>query len=180
MNFDQYTKRSLEAIQLMQNLAGEYGNQQLEQCHLLLALLRQEEGLTPQLLRNMGLTPESLEAAARSMVEKLPKVSGGTAADRMYLSSDLDKTLRSAQEQSKAMKDDYVSVEHLFLALLDTANRELKNLFSTYRITREDCLKALQAIRGNQRVTTDSPEGTYDALNKYGTDLVKRARRWTR
>ncbi len=176
MNFDQYTKRSLEAIQLMQNLAGEYGNQQLEQCHLLLALLRQEEGLTPQLLRNMGVTPESLEAAARSMVEKLPKVSGGAAADRMYLSADLDKTLRSAQEQSKAMKDDYVSVEHLFLALLDTANRELKNLFSTYRITREDCLKALQAIRGNQRVTTDSPEGTYDALNKYGTDLVKRAR----
>ena len=179
MNFDQYTKRSLEAIQLMQNLAGEYGNQQLEQCHLLLALLRQEEGLTPQLLRNMGLTPESLEAAARSMVEKLPKVSGGAAADRMYLSADLDKTLRSAQEQSKAMKDDYVSVEHLFLALLDTANRELKNLFSTYRITREDCLKALQAIRGNQRVTTDSPEGTYDALNKYGTDLVKRARTQT-
>ena len=176
MNFDQYTKRSLEAIQLMQNLAGEYGNQQLEQCHLLLALLQQDEGLTPQLLRNMGVTPESLEAAARSMVEKLPKVSGGTAADRMYLSSDLDKTLRSAQEQSKAMKDDYVSVEHLFLALLDTANRDLKNLFSTYRITREDCLKALQAIRGNQRVTTDSPEGTYDALNKYGTDLVKRAR----
>ena len=176
MNFDQYTKRSLEAIQLMQNLAGEYGNQQLEQCHLLLALLRQDEGLTPQLLRNMGVTPESLEAAARSMVEKLPKVSGGAAADRMYLSADLDKTLRSAQEQSKAMKDDYVSVEHLFLALLDTANRELKNLFSTYRITREDCLKALQAIRGNQRVTTDSPEGTYDALNKYGTDLVKRAR----
>ena len=176
MNFDQYTKRSLEAIQLMQNLAGEYGNQQLEQCHLLLALLRQEEGLTPQLLRNMGVTPESLEAAARSMVEKLPKVSGGAAADRMYLSADLDKTLRSAQEQSKAMKDDYVSVEHLFLALLDTANRELKNLFSTYRINREDCLKALQAIRGNQRVTTDSPEGTYDALNKYGTDLVKRAR----
>ena len=176
MNFDQYTKRSLEAIQLMQNLAGEYGNQQLEQCHLLLALLRQEEGLTPQLLRNMGLTPESLEAAARSMVEKLPKVSGGAAADRMYLSADLDKTLRSAQEQSKAMKDDYVSVEHLFLALLDTANRELKNLFSTYRINREDCLKALQSIRGNQRVTTDSPEGTYDALNKYGTDLVKRAR----
>ena len=176
MNFDQYTKRSLEAIQLMQNLAGEYGNQQLEQCHLLLALLRQEEGLTPQLLQNMGITPESLEAAARSMVEKLPKVSGGAAADRMYLSADLDKTLRSAQEQSKAMKDDYVSVEHLFLALLDTANRELKNLFSTYRITREDCLKALQAIRGNQRVTTDSPEGTYDALNKYGTDLVKRAR----
>ena len=176
MNFDQYTKRSLEAIQLMQNLAGEYGNQQLEQCHLLLALLRQEEGLTPQLLRNMGVTPESLDSAARSMVEKLPKVSGGAAADRMYLSADLDKTLRSAQEQSKAMKDDYVSVEHLFLALLDTANRELKNLFSTYRITREDCLKALQAIRGNQRVTTDSPEGTYDALNKYGTDLVKRAR----
>ena len=176
MNFDQYTKRSLEAIQLMQNLAGEYGNQQLEQCHLLLALLRQEEGLTPQLLRNMGVTPESLEAAARSMVEKLPKVSGGAAADRMYLSADLDKTLRSAQEQSKAMKDDYVSVEHLFLALLDTANRELKNLFSTYRINREDCLKALQSIRGNQRVTTDSPEGTYDALNKYGTDLVKRAR----
>ena len=176
MNFDQYTKRSLEAIQLMQNLAGEYGNQQLEQCHLLLALLRQEEGLTPQLLRNMGITPESLDSAARSMVEKLPKVSGGAAADRMYLSADLDKTLRSAQEQSKAMKDDYVSVEHLFLALLDTANRELKNLFSTYRITREDCLKALQAIRGNQRVTTDSPEGTYDALNKYGTDLVKRAR----
>ena len=176
MNFDQYTKRSLEAIQLMQNLAGEYGNQQLEQCHLLLALLRQDEGLTPQLLRNMGVTPESLDSAARSMVEKLPKVSGGAAADRMYLSADLDKTLRSAQEQSKAMKDDYVSVEHLFLALLDTANRELKNLFSTYRITREDCLKALQAIRGNQRVTTDSPEGTYDALNKYGTDLVKRAR----
>ena len=176
MNFNQYTQKSLEAVQSAQNLAVQNSHQQLEQVHLLLALLRQEGGLIPQLLRKMNVTVESLAAAAAAQLRKIPSVKTSREADRFYISADVDATFNAAEEQAKAMKDEFVSVEHLFLALLETARGDVKSLFETYRITKENALKALQAVRGNQRVTSDSPEGTYDALEKYGTDLVKRAR----
>ena len=176
MNFKNYTQKSLEAAQSAQNLAVQNSHQQLEQIHLLLALLYQDGGLIPQLLRKMDITLESLEAAAQTELRKIPAVTGSREADRFYITADLDSTFSAAEEQAKNMKDEFVSVEHLFLALLDTAKGGVKTLLETYRITKEGCLKALQTIRGNQRVTSDSPESTYDALEKYGTDLVKRAR----
>ncbi len=177
MNANQFTQKSLEAIQSAQDLAQEYGSPQIEQCHLLYALLEQENGLVPQLLTHMGLTLPSFEAAVKDQVEKLPKVSsGGRQAGRVYVSADFDKTLQKSEGVAKDMKDEYVSVEHLLLALADTAGRELKDLFRTYRVTREGILQALSQVRGNQRVTSDNPEETYDALKKYGTDLVERAR----
>ena len=176
MNFGNYTQKSLEAIRNAQQIAVEHNNQQLEQVHILLALLQQADGLIPQLLRKMDVSVESLEAAAVAAVNRLPKVTGSREADRFYISADSDKAFQAADSQAKAMKDEYISVEHLLLGLIDSAEGEVKALFSAYRITKEQCLKALQSVRGNQRVTSDSPEGTYDALGKYGTDLVKRAR----
>ena len=176
MNFNTYTQKSLEAVQSAQNLAVSHHHQQLEQIHLFLALLRQENSLTSQLLRKMEITIESLDAAAGVELRKLPAVTGSREADRFYISTDMDITFHAAEAQAKQMKDEYVSVEHLFLGLLDTARGDVKTLFETYRITKERVLQALQSVRGNQRVTSDSPEGTYDALEKYGTDLVKRAR----
>ena len=176
MNFNNYTQKSLEAVQSAQNLAVQNSHQQMEQVHLLLALLKQDGGLIPQLLRKMDVTVESLEAAAMTELRKIPAVKTSREADRFYITADVDATFTAAEALAKNMKDEFVSVEHLFLALLDTARGGVKNLFDTYRITKENALKALQAVRGNQRVTSDSPEGTYDALEKYGTDLVKRAR----
>ena len=176
MNFNNYTQKSLEAVQSARDLAVQNSHQQMEQVHLLLALLRQDSGLIPQLLRKMDVTVESLEAAAAAELRKIPGVSGSRDADRFYISADVDAAFQKAEEEAKTMKDEFVSVEHLFLGLLETARGGVKNLFDTYRITKENVLKALQSVRGNQRVTTDNPEGTYDALEKYGTDLVKRAR----
>jgi len=176
MNLNNYTQKSLEAVQSARNLAVQSNHQQLEQVHLLLALLQQESGLIPQLLRKMGTTVESLEAAAQAELRKIPAVVTSREADRFYISHDMDAAFNAAESQADMMKDSFVSVEHLFLGLLEAARGSVKQLFDTYRITREDVLKALQTVRGNQRVTTDSPEGTYDALEKYGTDLVKRAR----
>ena len=176
MNFNNYTQKSLEAVQSAQTIAVQNNHQQLEQIHLLLALLRQEGGLIPQLLRKMEITVESLEAAANGELRKIPSVKTSREADRFYISADVDAVFSAAEEQAKGMMDEFVSVEHLFLALLETARGGIKNLLDTYRITKEGVLKALQTVRGNQRVTSDSPEGTYDALEKYGTDMVKRAR----
>ncbi len=173
MNLNQYTQKSLEAVQSAQTLAQSNRNPQLEQLHILLALLQQENGLIPQLLRKMEKTPESLEAAARAELNKLPAVTGST---QLYLSARAEAALRAAEAQAGNMKDEFISVEHLFLGLVDGAEGPVKALFTTYGITKEGCLQALQSVRGNQRVTTDNPEGTYDALEKYGTDLVKRAR----
>ncbi|MBQ8620921.1 MAG: ATP-dependent chaperone ClpB [Oscillospiraceae bacterium] len=176
MNFSNYTQKSLEAVQSAQQLAVQNHHQQMEQIHLLVALLQQEGGLTPQLLRKMDVTVESLEAAAKAELRKIPGVTGSREADKFYITADMDAAFNAAEEQARTMKDEFVSVEHLFLGLLDTARGGVKALFETYRITKENALKALQGVRGNQRVTTDNPEGTYDALEKYGTDLVKRAR----
>ncbi len=176
MNFGNYTQKSLEAVQSAQSIAREHANQQMEQVHLLAALLRQEGGLIPQLLQKMEKTPESLLAAANSQLQRLPKVTGSREADRFYISQQMDAAFQAAETISQSMKDEFISVEHLFLGLVETADSVLKQLFSTYGIQKEGCLQALQSIRGNQRVTSDSPEGTYDALGKYGTDLVKKAR----
>ena len=176
MNFNIYTQKSLEAVQAAQNIARQNNHQQMEQVHLLLALLQQDGGLIPQLLRKMGVVVESLQAAAQAELRKLPGVTGAREADKIYISNDLNQALIAAQDRAAHMKDDFISVEHLLLGLLDTAQDGVKSLFNMYRITADGVMKALQAVRGNQRVTSDSPEGTYDALEKYGTDLVKRAR----
>ncbi len=176
MNFDIYTNKSKEAIQDAQRIATQNHNQQLEQIHLLLALLRQQDGLIPQLLKKMGVTVESMDAAANSELQKVPSVSGSVSFDQMYADASVISAFNAAENQAKVMKDEYVSVEHLLLGLLESAQGGVSRIFSDYRVTKEGVLTALQAVRGNQRVTTDSPEGTYDALQKYGTDLVKKAR----
>ena len=177
MNAQKFTQKSLAAIQAAQELTLQNQNQQIEQVHLLAALLRQEGGLTAQLLKKMGVTVESLDAAVSQELDKLPRVTGsGREADKYYVARAVDAALSRAEQIASEMKDDFVSVEHLLLALIETADGTLKQLFSTYNITKERCLQALQSIRGNQRVTTDSPEDTYEALEKYGTDLVKRAK----
>ena len=177
MNMNQFTQKSLEAIQNAQSIAAQHGNQQIEQSHLLLALVEQEGGFIPQLLTNMGLTVESFRAAVRHEVEILPKVSGsGREADKVYISARVDKAMNQALTIAGGMKDEFVSVEHLLLALIDTADGNLKELFRTYNVDREKVMQALAALRGNQRVTSDNPEDTYEALKKYGADLVERAR----
>ena len=177
MNAEKYTQKSLEAVKAAQELTIQNQNQQIEQVHLLAALLRQDGGLVPQLLKKMGVTVESLDAAVGKELEKLPRVTGsGREADKFYVSRAVDTALNQAEKIAADMKDDYVSVEHLLLALIEAPDSTLKELFRTYNITKESCLQALQAVRGNQRVTTDSPEDTYEALSKYGTDLVKRAK----
>ena len=177
MNMNQFTQKSLEAIQNAQNIATQHGNQQIEQAHLLLALADQEGGFIPQLLTNMGLTVESFRAAVRHEVEILPKVSGsGREADKVYIAPGVDKALNQALTIAGSMKDEFVSVEHILLALIDTAEGNLKELFRTYNVDKEKVMQALAALRGSQRVTSDNPEDTYEALKKYGSDLVERAR----
>ncbi|HCO62768.1 MAG TPA: ATP-dependent chaperone ClpB [Clostridiales bacterium] len=177
MNMNQFTQKSLEAIQAAQTLAAQHGNPQIEQPHLLCALVEQEGGFVPQLLTHMGMTVESFRAAVRHEVERLPKVSGsGREADKVYVAQDVDQALNGAAEVAGSMKDEYVSVEHLLLGLMDHANAAIGVLLRTYRLTREGVMQALAALRGSQRVTTDNPEATYEALKKYGTDLVERAR----
>ena len=176
MNAQKFTQKSLEAIQDANALYNEYGNAEMGQEHLLLALLHQDGGLIAQLMTKMGIDPNNLERQTRQAVEKLPRVSGGRDASRMYVTSDLQKTLNEAEHAAEQMKDDFVSVEHLFLALIDTASGSVRDLFRAFGIQKNNFLQALSSVRGNQRVTTDSPEDTYDALKKYGTDLVEQAR----
>ncbi|OUN24638.1 ATP-dependent chaperone ClpB [Pseudoflavonifractor sp. An85] len=177
MNMNQFTQKSLEAVQAAQTLATEHGNQQIEQVHLLCALVEQEGGFIPQLLTHMGMTVESFDAALRHEMEKLPKVSGsGRRADQVYISSGVDQAMNQAVSVAGSMKDEFVSVEHLLLGLMDKADSTIKELLKTYRVEREQVMQALAALRGNQRVTSDNPEETYEALKKYGSDLVERAR----
>ena len=177
MNAEKLTQKSAEAIRSAQEIALEYGNPQSEQVHLLWALLQDSEGLIPQLLAGMGVTVPSLQAAVKDLLARQPRVSNsGHEAGKIYISGDTEKALNRAEKVAGEMKDEYTSVEHLFLGLLDTAGRELAQLFSQYQITRERALQALSGVRGNQRVTSDNPEETYGALKKYGSDLVERAR----
>ena len=177
MNAEKLTQKSAEAIRAAQTIAQEYGNPQIEQAHLLWALLQDAEGLIPQLLAGMGITVPSFQAAVKDLVERQPRVSSsGHEPGRIYISADTEKALNRAEKIAGEMKDEYTSVEHLFLGLLETAGRDLGRVFSDYQITKEKALQALSSVRGNQRVTSDNPEETYGALKKYGTDLVERAR----
>ena len=177
MNAEKLTQKSAEAIRAAQTIAQEYGNPQIEQAHLLWALLQDAEGLIPQLLAGMGITVPSFQAAVKDLVERQPRVSSsGHEPGRIYISADTEKALNRAEKIAGEMKDEYTSVEHLFLGLLDTAGRDLGRVFTDYPITKEKALQALTSVRGNQRVTSDNPEETYGALKKYGTDLVERAR----
>ena len=177
MNAEKLTQKSAEAIRSAQESALDYGTPQIEQVHLLWALLQDSEGLIPQLLAGMGVTVPSLQAAVKDLLARQPRVSNsGHEAGKIYISGDTEKALNRAEKVAGEMKDEYTSVEHLFLGLLDTAGRELAQLFSQYQITRERALQALSGVRGNQRVTSDNPEETYGALKKYGSDLVERAR----
>ena len=163
----------MEAVQGCEKLAYEYGNQQIDQPHLLYSLLTLDDSLIMKLVTKMGIQGDMFKNEAKQAIEKLTKVSGG---GQLYISNDLNKVLINAEDEAKAMGDEYVSVEHLFLALLKQPGREMKELFKTYGITRERFLQALSTVRGNQRVVSDNPEATYDTLEKYGYDLVERAR----
>ncbi len=176
MNAQKFTQKSLEAIQSAQSLYNEYGNAEMGQEHLLLALLQQDGGLIAQLMTKMNVDAGAMQAQTMRAVERLPRISGGRDASRLYVTADMQKTLNQAEDAAEQMKDDFVSVEHLFLALIDTAGGAVRDLLRTFGIERNAFLQALSTVRGNQRVTTDSPEETYDALKKYGTDLVDRAR----
>lgn len=172
MNLQKFTQKSLEAIQNAQSMAVEYGNPQMDQQHLLVTLLTQDEGLIPQLMQKMNVNVNGLLQAAENEVKKLPRATGG----QTYVSSDLEKTLTAAEKLAENMTDEYVSVEHIFMAMVNSPNAALKDIFRQYNITKEGFMKILATVRGNTRVTSDSPEATYDALKKYGTDLVEKAR----
>jgi len=177
MNAQKFTQKSLEAIESAKNLTIEYQNQTMEPVHILYALVEMENGLIPQLLSRLGVDTEAFLQDTRKALGNLPAVTGsGREADKFYISPNTDIALNTAEQEAERMKDSFVSVEHLFLALLENADRTVKELFRRYKLRREEFLKALSEVRGSQRVTSDSPEDTYDALKKYGTDLVERAR----
>ena len=173
MNISKFTQKSIEAVQNLERVAMEYGNQEVEQEHLLYALLRQEESLILKLVEKMGIDSQSFVNAVEQALNARPKVSGGNP----YIGQELNKALVHAEDEAKSMGDEYVSVEHLFLALIHYASKEIKKLFKSFGINRENFLQALSTVRGNQRVTTDNPEATYDTLNKYGQDLVEKAKK---
>lgn len=176
MNIQKFTQKSIEAIQNAQTISIENQNAQIEQEHLLLSLLEQENSLIKELIKKIG-DEEAIEHEVRKIVSNKPKMTGGARPnDGIYVSQDVDKILANAETTAKKMKDEYVSVEHIMLSIFDNANRELKDLFRTYNITKNEFLKVLSQVRGNTRVTTDNPEETYDVLKKYGQDLVQMAR----
>ena len=172
MNIQKFTQKSMEAMQNTEKIAVEHGNQEYQPEHLLMALLQLDDSLILKLIRKMGITAEAFSDEVERAIGRLPKVQGG----QPYVSQDLNKILTMAEDEAKRMGDSYVSVEHIFLTMLKYPNKCLKELFRTYGITRDKFLKVLSEVRGNQRVTTDNPEDTYDALNKYGYDMVERAR----
>ena len=172
MNISKFTQKSIEAVNSLEKLAYEYGNQEIEQEHLLYALLKQEDSLILKMIEKMEIDKTYFTDAVESALEKRTKVSGG----QVYIGQYLNKVLVQAEDEAKAMGDEYVSVEHLFLSMIKNPSPEIKKLFQEFGITRERFLQALSTVRGNQRVTTDNPEATYDTLNKYGQDLVEKAR----
>ena len=178
MNAQKFTKKSLDAISSAQSLAIDYQNMNIEQEHLLYALLEQENGLIPQLFTQIGADSESVKNALQQKISAIPKVTGsGREPDKVYITPDVDKCLNNAEKIADRMKDDFVSVEHIVLSLFETANNNISSIFKTFSIDKDGFLKALSNVRGNQRVTSDTPEDTYDVLKKYGQDLVELARK---
>ena len=173
MNISKFTQKSIEAVQNLEKVAYDFGNQEVEQEHLLYNLLHQEDSLILKLIEKMGIDTQTFLNAVEQALEARVKVSGGNP----YIGQDLNKALIKAEDEAKAMGDEYVSVEHLFLSLINHASKGMKQLFKQFGINRESFLQALSTVRGNQRVTTDNPEATYDTLNKYGQDLVEKARK---
>ena len=177
MNMNQFTQKTIEALQSAQRLAVEYSNQAVEQEHILAALAQQSDGLIPQMLTKMNVDPGTFSAAAVEKVSALPRVTGsGRDPDKVYISGDLDRALNAAEDQAKQMKDEYISVEHVFLGILQRPGKAAGELLRQFGITQEKFMQQLSAVRGNQRVTSDNPEETYNALEKYGTDLVAAAK----
>ena len=177
MNAQKMTQKSLEALQAAQSLAIEYENQSLAQEHLFCALLAQENGLVGQLFQKMGVEPGNAQAAFAQKVSELPRVTGsGRDPDKVYVTSELDRALTAAEKAAARMKDEYVSVEHLVLGMLESPSRAVKEVLKTFGVDKNSFLEALSKVRGNQRVTSDNPESTYDVLNKYGQDLVALAK----
>ena len=172
MNINKFTQKSLQAVQSCERIALEYGNQEIEQEHLFYALLTQDDSLILKMMEKMGIDKNVIVNRAEEALGRRPKVQGG----QQYVGQNLNNALIHAEDEAKQMGDEYVSVEHLFLSIMKYANKEMKALFKEMGIKRDDFLKALSTVRGNQRVTSDNPEATYDTLNKYGTDLVERAR----
>ena len=172
MNINKFTQKSIQAVNDLEKIAYEYGNQEIEEEHLLYCLLNQEDSLILKLIEKMEINKDELQRSLIDALNKRPKVSGG----QVYIGKDLNRVLVSAEDEAKAMGDEYVSVEHLFLSLLRYPNAGIRDLFRNYGITRDRFLQALSTVRGNQRVTSDNPEVTYDTLNKYGEDLVEKAR----
>ena len=172
MNINKFTQKSLQAVQNCERIAMDYGNQEIAQEHLLYALLTQDDSLIAKLMEKMGLDKNLIINRVEEAIQKRPKVQGG----QQYVGQDLNNALVHGEDEAKAMGDEYVSVEHLFLAMMKYASKDMKALFCEVGISREGFLQALSTVRGNQRVTSDNPEDTYDTLNKYGTDLVERAR----
>ena len=172
MSINKFTQKSLQAVQNCERIAMDYGNQEIAQEHLLYALLTQDDSLIAKLMEKMGLDKNLIINRVEEAIQKRPKVQGG----QQYIGQDLNKALIHGEDEAKAMGDEYVSVEHLFLSIMKYAGKEVKALFREMGISREGFLQALSTVRGNQKVTSDNPEDTYDTLNKYGTDLVERAR----
>ncbi|MBQ1256852.1 MAG: type VI secretion system ATPase TssH, partial [Clostridia bacterium] len=165
MNAEKFTRKSLEALQLAQNTAMAHSNQQIEQAHLCHALVSQDGGLISEILKKLNVQPAEVLKALEKAISEIPKLmSNGRANDRVYISMDVNEALQKAEEEAGHMKDEYVSVEHLFMGLIEKASRGMKALFDRFMITKDAVLKALLEVRGNVRVTTDSPENTYEAL----------------
>ena len=177
MNIEKFTQKSIEAIKSAQSMAGENGNNSIGEEHLLAALLSQADGLVGEIVKSIGASPETLLSKTEEEISKMPKISGsGYDPNNIYISQELNKALTAAEKQANKMQDDYVSVEHILLGLIENPNDKLKRLFREQNITEPRVLEALKSIRGNQKVKSDNPEDTYDVLKKYGTDLVQRAR----
>lgn len=177
MNIEQMTQKTREALQAAQRIAVEYSNNAVEQEHLLAALAQQQDGLIPQMLQTLGVDANAFANAALQKVEALPRVTGsGRDPEKIYISGDLDRALNAAEQQAKQMKDEYISVEHVFLGILQRPGNAASEIFKTFGITTEKFMQTLSTVRGNQRVTSDNPEDTYNALKKYGQDLVEMAR----
>ena len=172
MNIQKFTQKSMQAVEGCERLAYEYGNQEIEQEHLLYSLLKIDDSLILKLIEKMEIQTDHFVNRVEQALQKRTKVQGG----QVYVGQDLNKVLISAEDEAKQLGDEYVSVEHLFLAMIKHPNKEIAQIWKEYGITRERFLQALSTVRGNQRVTSDNPEATYDTLEKYGQELVEKAR----